>query len=275
MDGVIAVTVATALAVAISPMRTSAAILVLLSNRARRAGPLYLVGFVVGISFVTFLGLVLGTAADLDRSHTPTIVSVVILAAGCDVSRIASWTWQNRAKDAEAAGLPRWLREIESLSPLMALGLGFGLAVFSFKNLGLILLAALAITQPDISTVTKTLLSIAFVIVSCLGVAIPVGWYMASGDRATKTLTVWKDWLTRHNSWVTAAGSSWWEGKFPTSLGETVPNRAGEKSLRGNRAISKPCGEPTGICWSSRLMLTDENGTGSFASHPSMSATYV
>ena len=208
MDGVIAVTVATALAVAISPMRTSAAILVLLSNRARRAGPLYLVGFVVGISFVTFLGLVLGTAADLDRSHTPTIVSVVILAAGLLLLGVASWTWQSRPRDDEAPVLPRWLREIESLSPLMALGLGFGLAVFSFKNLGLILLAALAITQPDISTVTKTLLSIAFVIVSCLGVAIPVGWYMASGDRATKTLTVWKDWLTRHNSWVTAASTA-------------------------------------------------------------------
>jgi hypothetical protein len=209
MGGVIVQTIAIALAVAISPMRTSAAILVLLSDRARLAGPLYLAGFVIGISLATGLGLLLGiSVAVTDQETPPTAVSVVILAAGLLLLGISSWTWMNRPKDDEAPALPRWLRSIESISPPVALGLGFGLAVFSFKNLGLILVAALAIAQADVSVVAKIVLSIGFVAVACLGVAVPVGWFVFAGSRAAERLTGWKEWLTLHNGGVTAVSTA-------------------------------------------------------------------
>src|SRR5262249_23000699 len=137
MGSVIIPTVAIAFAVAISPMRTSAAILVLLSDRARQAGPLYLVGFATGITLATILGLLLGTSVELGAHNTPpTAVSVVILAAGLLLLGIASWSWRSQQADEAAPVLPKWLRSLESLSPRLALALGFGLSVFSFKNLG-------------------------------------------------------------------------------------------------------------------------------------------
>jgi hypothetical protein len=208
MGGVIVETVAIALAVAISPMRTSVAILVLLSDRARLAGPLYLIGFVAGISFVTGLGLALGVRADLgERGNPPTAVSILILAVGLLLLGLASWTWHSRPKEQKEPVLPGWLRSIESLSPLLALGLGIGLSVVSFKNLGLILVATLLITQADLSPAAMVVLGIGFVVVASLGVGIPVGWFVLSGTRATDTLTIVKEWMTRHNNWVTAVST--------------------------------------------------------------------
>jgi hypothetical protein len=209
MGGVILATVVIALAIAISPMRTSAAIIVLLSDRARRAGPLYLVGFVTGISLVTGIGLTLGTSIDLgDRDDPHTGLSVVLLAAGLLLLGLACWTWTSRPRDDTTSALPRWLRSIESVSPLEALGLGFGLAVVSFKNLGLIFVATLGISQADLSPVAMTVLSIVFVVVACLGVASPVGWYFLEQARAAETLAGWKTWLARHNGLVTAVSTA-------------------------------------------------------------------
>jgi cytochrome c biogenesis protein CcdA len=182
---------------------------VLLSDRARRAGPLYLIGFVTGISLATLLGLLLGLSVNLDnREHPPTAVSVVILAAGLLLLAFAAWSWQSRPKDGKTPVLPRWLRSLESLSPLMALGLGFALSVFSFKNLGLILVATLAIAQADLSAVGMIVDSAVFVVVACLGVALPVGWFILGKERSTETLSRWKEWLTLHNGWVTAASTA-------------------------------------------------------------------
>jgi len=209
MGAVIVGTVALALAVAISPTSISAAILVLLSDRARLAGLMYLAGYAFGITLATVVGLLVGRAVDLDdRVEPPTVVSVIVLAGGLVLFGLASWTWQNRPKNGSEPVLPRWLQSIESLPPYLALGLGFGLAVFNFKNLGLILVATLGITQAEISDISMVLLSIAFVLLACLGVAVPVGWLFLRDEHATERLGEWREWLTRHNTWVTALSTA-------------------------------------------------------------------
>jgi len=209
MGGVIAGTLALALAVAISPMRTSAAIVVLLSDQARRAGLLYLAGFATGIALATGVGLYLGTTVEFDEHYSSrTGVSVVLLVSGLLLLGFASWSWMSRPQDSETPVLPRWMRSVESASPLVALAVGFGLAVFSFKNLGLILAAAFVIDQADLSAVTMTLLAIAFIVVACLGVLLPVGWFVLAGARSTETLIGWKAWLTQYNGPVTAGATA-------------------------------------------------------------------
>jgi hypothetical protein len=209
MGAVVIETFVIALAVAISPMRSSAAILVLLSDHARRSGPMFLAGFVCGITLATAAGLFLSRSISPGAHHDPpTAISIVILAAGFVLLGIAARSWQSRPRDDAIQVLPAWLREVESLSPFFALLLGFGLAVLSFKNMGLILVATLLIAQEGLSPVTETAMAIVFVLVASLGVALPVGWFLIADERATTTLTGWKAWMTQHNVGVTAVSTA-------------------------------------------------------------------
>jgi hypothetical protein len=195
-----------ALAVAIDPMRISADILVLLSDRAQRAGPLFLAGFVAGIGGATGIGLALSRPINFGRPEHPSNVAVALLIAlGLLLLGLASWVWWNRPRPGTEPPLPRWQRSLQSLSPPLAFGLGFGLAIFSFKNLGLIIAADVAITQADLPLIGAVLLALAFVVVACMGVGIPVIWYFVSGAGAANTLNRWKNWLTANNASIMAA----------------------------------------------------------------------
>jgi hypothetical protein len=191
-----------ALCVAFSPFRTSAVILVLLSDRGRTAGPLFLAGFVAALAAVAGLGLALAWAADLDRDDPSTLVSSIFLALGLIVLSIASWEWWNRPKRGQKPAMPRWMRSIDRLPPVAAFGLGAGLAVFSFKNLGLTIAAVVAIGAAGLDLVGAVLLLVVFVAVASLGVAIPVVWRLRSGKRAEAELTALKTWLAAHNALV-------------------------------------------------------------------------
>jgi cytochrome c biogenesis protein CcdA len=203
MGTAIVQTVALGLVVAISPFRTTAVILVLLSDRARRTGPMFLIGFVAALAIASGIGLLLTSPIDVGTSeHAPTVVSIGLLVVGLVFLAIASWEWFNRPGKDEGPTLPRWLRSIDKLSPVLALGLGAGLAVFSFKNLGIMITAILIIAQANLTAAEDVVLYLVFVAIASLGVAIPVIWYLVSGQEAVATLDNWKTWLTRHNAAV-------------------------------------------------------------------------
>jgi hypothetical protein len=191
-----------ALCVAFSPFRTSAVILVLLSARGRTAGPLFLAGFVAALTLVAGLGLIVAWAADLKRDDPSTLVSTIFLGLGLVVLSFASWEWWNRPKQGQTPSMPRWMRSIDRLPPVAALGLGAGLAVLSFKNLGLTIAAIVAIGAADLDLVGAIVLLVVFVGVASLGVAIPVAWRIRSGQQAEAELTALKSWLVAHNAIV-------------------------------------------------------------------------
>jgi hypothetical protein len=203
MGTALSVTLVAAICVALSPFRTSAVILVLLSAQGRRAGPLFVVGFVVGLAAIGGLGLVLASSADLTRHNEPTtLTSTVFALLGLFCLSVASWEWWNRPKKGTEPSMPRWMRSVDRLPPAAALGLGAGMAVFSFKNLGLTAAVAVAIGAADLSVAASVFLLLLFVAVASVGVAIPVVWRLRFGKRAEAELTALKTWLAANNALI-------------------------------------------------------------------------
>ena len=194
-------TIALALAVAIDPMRITAIILVLLSDRARRSGPLFLAGYVLSLSVVTAIGLLLSNPVDFGKPDNPSTAATVLLTAlSLLILGIASWVWTNRPLPGTEPELPRWLHSVVSLPPILAFRLGLVIAVVSFKNLGLIISAIVLITQANPSVAEEILLFLVFVVVGSLGVGVPVIWYFRAGANAPAMLERWKSWLTINNA---------------------------------------------------------------------------
>jgi hypothetical protein len=182
-------------------MRITAIILVLLSDRARRAGPLFLAGYILSLSAVTAIGLLLSNPVDFGKPNNPSTAATVLLTAlSLLILGIASWVWTNRPLPGTEPELPHWLHSVVSLPPILAFGLGIVLSVVSFKNLGLIISAVVLITQADPSATGEILLFLTFVIVGSLGVGVPVIWYFRAGADAPATLERWKTWLTVNNA---------------------------------------------------------------------------
>jgi len=205
MGEAIVSTIALGLAVAIDPMRITAIILVLLSDRARRAGPLFLIGYMSGLTAVTGIGLLLTDPVDFGRPSKPSTTATVLIASlGLMILGMATWVWTNRPLPGEEPELPRWLHSVVSLPPILAGGLGLALSVVSFKNLDMIISAVVLISQEKISVMEEVALLLIFVIVGSLGIGIPVVWYFRAGETAPATLTRWKDWLTVHNAKIVA-----------------------------------------------------------------------
>ena len=194
----------TGLAIAISPLRISAVTLVLISPGRRGRGVLFLIGYVVAITIVTFGALILAgqlESQDLELDETSAVVLIVI---GLGLISIA--TWQMRQRHSGETAMPKWMTLIGDLGLPTSFLLGAGFSVLSFKNLSLTAAAVLAISAADLSNFVSALMAIVFIAIASLGVAMPVVLSWIGGNTAGGDLDRIKNWLVAHNALVVGGG---------------------------------------------------------------------
>ncbi|WP_406427029.1 GAP family protein [Streptomyces sp. NBC_00147] len=117
-----------AAAVAISPLPIIAIILILATPRGRLNGPLFTVGWILGLSA---LGAVMLAIA------SPAGASAHVL--------FGARQWHRHPKDLSQAQLPKWMGAIDRLTPVKVFGLGLALAALNAKNAPLTIAAAASI----------------------------------------------------------------------------------------------------------------------------------
>lgn len=194
-----------AIGVAISPVPIIAVILMLLSRRAGVNAPAFLVGWLVALAVVGVIVLVLADGADVESEETPSkAASAIKLVLGLLLLFLAFGQWRGRPKAGEEPEMPKWMSSIDSLSPVMALGLGVLLSALNPKNLALTLGAALVIAQAGLRAGESAVSLVVFVAVATITVAAPVLLYFVLGERAQRVLNEWKSWLTENNATVMA-----------------------------------------------------------------------
>ncbi|MFV0432585.1 MAG: GAP family protein [Leucobacter sp.] len=194
-----------AIGIAISPVTIIAAILMLMSPKARETSLGFLLGIVGGVltvsSVFAALSSVLPASGSGDGSWARALIQVVL---GALLLFLAVKQWRGRPAPGEEASLPRWMRAIDRFSFGKALGLGFLLGGVNPKNLLLGASAGVTIGAADLGWGASAATIVAYVLLAASTVLIPVLAHMFASRQITPWLDLLRLWLTQHNGAIMA-----------------------------------------------------------------------
>ncbi|MFI9804641.1 GAP family protein [Streptomyces sp. NPDC052301] len=194
-----------AAAVAVSPLPIVAMILILATPRGHLNGPLFALGWVLGLALLGAIMLVVGGAgAASTHKHPATWVGALKLALGVLLVLFGARLWRRRPKDPSQAQLPKWMAAIDRFTPVKILGLGLALSAANAKNAPLTIAAGASISSAGIPVPQQIGTLAVFVVIASLGVLAPLAVYLLMGERAKSVLGNWRDWAAQHNVAVMA-----------------------------------------------------------------------
>ncbi|QAY72737.1 GAP family protein [Agromyces protaetiae] len=206
MSAVIGDILPLAVGIAISPLPIIAAILLLLSPKAKGTSLGFLVGWVVGILAATIVFTLLASVLpgdDPDASKP--VVGWIKIVLGVLLLLLALRNWRSRPKAGEEPELPKWMGAIDQLTGVRALGLGLLLSAVNPKNLLLAASAGLVIGSAGLGGGQATIVIAIFTVLAAISVAAPVIAYLAASERMAGPLESLRGWLVHNNATVMAA----------------------------------------------------------------------
>lgn len=205
MGAVIGEILPLALGVAISPIPIIAAILMLLSPKARVTSVGFLLGWVLGIVVaVTVFTLLSSILPEQDADDSKPIHGVIHLVLGAGLLLLALRQWRGRPKAGEEPTMPRWMQAIDKITFPGALGLGFLLSAVNPKNLLLAAAAGVDIGSADLDTGSIVLVIAVFTLLAASTVLVPVVGYLIAAEKLRGPLDALRVWLGKENAVIMA-----------------------------------------------------------------------
>lgn len=195
-----------AVGVAISPLTIIAAVVMLLSPRAKSMSVALLIGWIIGIFATITAFMVLASTIPAGDADAPSLASGVLkLVLGVLLLLVATRQWRRRPTSGQQAVLPAWMAAaIDSLTPAKGLVLGVLLAAASPKNLLLAASAGLLVGSAELTGAENTVVVIAFTALAGCTVFIPVLGYLFASSRVLEPLERSREWLVSNNTAITA-----------------------------------------------------------------------
>jgi len=190
-----------AVGIALSPIPIIAVVLMLTSRRAKVNGPVFVLGWLIGLGVVGAIVLSIAGPAGASKSGNPaTWVSWVKIVLGVLLLLVAVRQFRGRPRGGEEPQMPKWMASIDKTTPVAALGLAALLSGANPKNLLLAVSGGAAIAQTGIPGGQQAIAYLVFALIGTLGVGVPVVIYFALGKRSEKLLGELKDWMSQHNA---------------------------------------------------------------------------
>lgn len=194
-----------AVGVAISPIPIIAAILMLLSPKARSTSVGFLLGWVVGIVVaVTVFTLLSSVLPEGHEDAANPLKGVIHLLLGALLLLLAVRQWRRRPKAGAEATLPKWMQAIDEVTFAKALGLGFLLSAVNPKNLLLAVAAGNDLGAADLDAGSIAIVIAVFTLIAASTILIPVVGYLIAAPRLEAPLTALRGWLARENALIMA-----------------------------------------------------------------------
>lgn len=190
-----------ALGVAISPIPIIAAILMLLSPRAKATSIGFLLGWIAGIVIVTTAFTLLSSVLPASDSDTARpVVGVIQLVLGALLLLLAVRNWRSRPAAGEDAALPGWMNAIDAFTFGKALGLGLILSAVNPKNLLLGAAAGVAVGDGMLAVGEAAVTISVYTLVAASTVLVPVVAYLLASRALAEPLDAVRAWLQGENA---------------------------------------------------------------------------
>jgi threonine/homoserine/homoserine lactone efflux protein len=194
-----------ALGIAISPVPLIAAILMLLSPRARVTSVGFLIGWVVGIVVaVTAFTLLASVLPQDDPDAATSTKGALQIVLGAGLLLLAGRQWRGRPRAGAEPTLPKWMQAIDTVTFPKALGLGFLLSALNPKNLLMAVAAGVTIGSADLDTGSIVVVIAVFTLIAASTVAVPVVAYLVAAEKLRAPLGTLRGWLGRENAVIMA-----------------------------------------------------------------------
>lgn len=193
-----------AVGIAISPIPIIAAILMLLSPRAKRTSVGFLIGWLAGIVVAVVLFTLLTSVIPQDNAGPSPVAGVIKIILGALLLLLAIKQWRTRPAEGEQASMPKWMSAIDAMTAGKALGLGFLLSAVNPKNLLMAISAGVIVGSADLAVGQIAVVIIIFVLLAASTVLIPVIGYLIASARLAGPLDKLREWLVENNALIMA-----------------------------------------------------------------------
>lgn len=193
-----------AVGIAISPIPIIAAILMLLSPRAKRTSVGFLIGWLAGIVVAVVLFTLLTSVIPQDNAGPSPVAGVIKIILGALLLFLAIKQWRTRPAEGEQASMPKWMSAIDAMTAGKALGLGFLLSAVNPKNLLMAISAGVIVGSADPAVDQIAVVIIIFVLLAASTVLIPVIGYLIASARLAGPLDKLREWLVENNALIMA-----------------------------------------------------------------------
>jgi threonine/homoserine/homoserine lactone efflux protein len=205
MGAVIGEILPLALGVAISPIPIIAAILMLLSPKARVTSVGFLLGWVLGIVVaVTVFTLLSSILPEDDQDAAKPVKAVIQLLLGVLLLLLAARQWRGRPRAGAEPTMPKWMRAIDTVGFWGAFGLAFLLSAVNPKNLLLAAGAGVELGDADLDAGSIVLVIAVFTLIAASTVLVPVIGYLAAAAKLRGPLDAVRGWLSKENAVIMA-----------------------------------------------------------------------
>ena len=205
MGSVIGEILPLAVGIAISPIPIIAAILMLLSPKAKATSVGFLLGWLAGILLAVVLFTLLSSVLlQQDSSGSSPVSRAIKIILGALLLFLAVRQWRARPSEGEPAAMPKWMSAIDSMTAIKGLGLGFLLSAVNPKNLLLGISAGVIIGDANLSLGDAVVVIVVFALVAGCSVLIPVVGYLIASARMAGPLDGLRQWLVDNNATIMA-----------------------------------------------------------------------
>ena len=194
-----------ALGVAISPIPIIAAILMLLSPKAKGTSVGFMIGWLLGIVVaVVVFTLLASIIPEQDPDASRPVGGTIKLLLGAGLLLLAVRQWRARPGPGEEPTLPKWMTAIDTMTAGRGFVLGFLLSAVNPKNLLMAVSAGLIIGTGGLAAGEIVVAILVFTIIAGCSVAIPVIAYLIASTRMAAPLESLRGWLVHNNATVMA-----------------------------------------------------------------------
>lgn len=203
MGAVIGEILPLAVGIAISPIPIIAAILMLLSAKARATSLGFLGGWLLGIvAAVVVFALLAAIIPQQEPGESKPIAGVIKIVLGVLLLLMAVRQWRARPAHGVEPSMPKWMAAIDTMNAGRGFLIGFLLSGLNPKNLLMGVGAGTAIGTAALGGGDATIVVIIYTVIAASTVAIPVIGYLIASSRMTPALESLRGWLLQNNAAV-------------------------------------------------------------------------